>query len=199
MKKKNIRVLVAEDDFLVKNLLKNLLAEEGYKLVSEVSNGEDAIIETLNTKPDVLLMDLKMPGMGGIEASRQIMAQHPTPIVVLTAYDIPELVDEASEAGVGAYLAKPPQRHEINRAITIAMARFADMVELRHVNQELQKALAHIKTLEGILPICANCKRIQEHGFWVSIEAYVEKHSNAQFSHGLCPDCAHKLYPTYFK
>ncbi len=199
MKKENIRVLVAEDDFLVKNLLQNLLAEEGYILISEVSNGQDAITETIKHHPDVILMDLKMPGMGGIEASRDIMAEHPTPIVVLTAYDVLELVDEASKVGVGAYLAKPPQRHEINRAITIAMARFADMMELRRVNQELQDALDHIQTLEGILSICANCKRIQENGVWISVESYVEAHSQAQFSHGLCPDCAHKLYPSYFK
>jgi signal transduction histidine kinase len=89
-------------------------------------------------RPDVVLMDLEMPRMNGIEATQQIFEVCPAPVVILTAYDTPELLQRASHAGVGAYLLKPPDADELQRAIAIAIARFADMIELQRLNAELQ-------------------------------------------------------------
>jgi DNA repair exonuclease SbcCD ATPase subunit len=108
---------------------------------------------------------------------------------------------------VGAYLIKPPRERELERSITIAIARFEDTVklnrlnaELRNRNEELQAMLAQIKTLRGLLPICASCKKIRDDdGYWQQIEVYIRDHSEAEFSHALCPDCSQKLYPEIHK
>jgi two-component system, sensor histidine kinase and response regulator len=133
-----IRVLIVEDDFLVSEMVRGLLEESGYQVVGEAENGRQAIELNQSLQPDVILMDLEMADMGGLEAANHITANQPTPIVVLTAYETPDLIDEASQAGVGAYLVKPPNGQEIERAITIALARFEDLRQLRQLNQRLQ-------------------------------------------------------------
>ncbi|MFO7536902.1 MAG: hybrid sensor histidine kinase/response regulator [Chloroflexota bacterium] len=135
---KDIRILIAEDDFLVSEMIRGLLEESGYQVVGEAENGREAITLNQTLQPDVILMDLEMPEMGGLAAATHITANQPTPIVVLTAYETPDLVHEASQAGVGAYLVKPPNSQEIERAITIALARFKDLQQLHHLNQRLQ-------------------------------------------------------------
>ena len=133
-----VRVLIAEDDYLVSEMIKGLLEEAGYTVVGTATNGREAIETTQFTQPDVVLMDIRMPDMDGIAATQHIYDQHPTPVVVLSAYETPELVKRASAAGVGAYLIKPPNVREIERAITVAMARFDDLLELRRLNAELE-------------------------------------------------------------
>jgi len=192
-----IRVMIAEDDFLVAEEIARIVRNKGYQLVGEAATGAEAVTMAGDLRPDVILMDVKMPEMDGIEASRRIQQQHPTPIVILTAYETTELVTKATEAGVGAYLIKPPRPSSIERCITIAMARHRDLLELRCLNEqlsartaELEKALDEIKTLRDIIPICAKCKKIRDdQGYWQQVEAYIEAHSAAKFSHGLCPDC----------
>ncbi|MBU0704009.1 MAG: response regulator [Chloroflexi bacterium] len=134
----NIRVLIVEDDYLVGEVVKGMLKEAGYTVVGEAMDGLQAVEMAESLKPDVILMDIGMPGMDGIEATRLISQRCPTPVVALTAHEAGDLVDEASEAGVGAYLVKPPRLRELERAITIARARFGDMIELRRLNAELQ-------------------------------------------------------------
>ncbi len=146
-------------------------------------------------RPDVVIMDLEMPVMDGIEATYQIMETCPVPVVALTVHESPEWLSRASAAGVGAYLGKPATSREAERAITVARARFADMMELRRINGELATALAQVRTLAGLLPICASCKNVRDDsGYWQQIEVYIQDRSEAEFSHGLCPDCAHQLF-----
>jgi AmiR/NasT family two-component response regulator len=193
-------VLIAEDDYLVGEMVKGLLREIGYAVVGEASNGLEAVKMAQALRPDVILMDIQMPDVDGVEATRMIGESFPTPVVVLTAYETPELIQEASKAGVSAYLVKPPNAREIERAIALALDRFDDMMELRRVNAQLQEALDKVKTLSGLLPICVSCKRIRDdQGYWHRVEAYIEAHSEAEFSHGLCSDCAQRLYPEYFQ
>jgi AmiR/NasT family two-component response regulator len=196
---KGSRVLIVEDDSLVSEMIQGLLEEKWYVVAGRAMNGLQAIEMTHSIRPDVVLMDIELPDMDGIEATRHIYESCPTPVVVLTAYNTPELVERASAAGVGAYLLKPPDAHEMERAITIATARFNDLMELRRLNAELQDAFAEIKTLRGILPICSSCKKIRDdEGYWNQLETYIQEHSEAVFSHGLCPECAKKLYPEIF-
>ncbi len=199
------RVLVAEDDLLISDAIQDILAESGYTVVGEARNGQQAIELAQTLQPDVILMDLKMPEMDGLEATQQIQDRCPTPIVVLTAHETQELVAQASAAGVGAYLVKPPRRSDMKRAITIAMARFKDMMALRHLNTELQtrnkqlqEALAQVKQLSGLLPICGHCKNIRDdEGYWQDVAVYIRDHSEADFSHGICPSCMKELYPEF--
>ena len=195
-KKKNTRVLIVEDDHLIGEMIKELLNHSDYTIAGEASDGKEAIAMVETTKTHVILMDIRMPVMDGIQATKEIFKTHPTPVVALTAYESKEILDKASKAGVGAYLLKPPDINEIERAITIAMARFKDMMELRRLNGELKKALDKVNTLSGMLPICAHCKKIRDdQGYWNQVEVYIKNHSDAEFTHGICPDCVAKLFP----
>jgi AmiR/NasT family two-component response regulator len=198
--RKGYRILIAEDESLVVEMIVGIIDELGYTVVGTARNGVQAIEMTRDLKPDVVLMDIKMPDMDGIEAAHRIAEACPTPVVVLTAFETPEMVVQASAAGVGAYLTKPTNAREVDRAITIATARFEDLIELRRTNAELTKALFTVKRLSGMLPICANCKRIRDdQDHWQDIEGYIREHSEAEFTHGLCPECAEELYPDYRK
>jgi AmiR/NasT family two-component response regulator len=193
-------VLIVEDDPMVGEMIQGLLEDIGYTVAGKAIDGLQAIEMTQSLQPDVVLMDIKMPNMDGIEATRHIYESCPTPVVVLTAHETPELVEGASAAGVGAYLVKPSNTREMERAIAIAIARFDDLMELRRLNTKLQDALAQAKTLSGLLPICASCKKIRDdEGYWSQLETYIQEHFDIQFSHGLCPECANKLYPEIFR
>ena len=156
-------------------------------------------------KPDVILMDVQMPKMDGLTASEIIQEKCPTPVIVLTAHESQDFVQRASETGVGAYLTKPPRPAEIERAVTIAMARHGDLMAYRRLtrqlaekNDELTRALEEIKTLRGCLPICSNCKKIRDDkGYWERIENYLQQHTDVEFTHGICPDCIRELYPEF--
>lgn len=203
MEKNRIRVLVAEDDYLVSQEVIQAVQNLGYEVVGEADNGEEAVEAACRLKPDVILMDIQMPGINGLEASEIIQDKCPTPVVVLTAHQSNEFVGQAGETGVGAYLTKPPNSREIERAVVIAMARHGDLMtyrkmarELAEKNAALEKAMEEIKTLRGCLPICANCKKIRDDkGYWERIEDYLRRNSDLDFTHGICPDCVRELYP----
>jgi two-component system, response regulator PdtaR len=207
MQAQDIRVLIVEDDSLVSEMIHGLVEDLQYRVVGKANDGRQGVEMVATLHPDVVLMDIEMPRMDGLEATRRIFAQHPTPVVILSAYENPQLLKEASQTGVGAYLVKPPNMRQVERAITIAMARFKDIMELRRINlelktrnQEIEAAMAEIKTLSGLLPICSNCKKIRDdQGYWQQVEVYIAKHSDADFSHGLCPDCMKKLYPDSYE
>lgn len=143
---KNIHVLIAEDDYLVNKMITGMVEELGFVVAGQAANGRQAVDLTCSLRPDVVLMDVKMPDMDGLQAAQHIQELCPTPVVVLTAYDTPELVARAGETGVGAYLTKPPNAQEIERAITIARVRFDDLMEMRRLNTELQARNADLDT-----------------------------------------------------
>ena len=197
MNKQNneIKILFVEDDYLVATQIINTLSELGFNNIIEASNGKEAIKLTETAKPDLIIMDLEMPEMGGIEAAAIIQEKHPTPVIVLTAYETTELLKNAAKVGVSAYMVKPLKKYLIERSITIALARHEDLMEVRRLNEELKKAMMEIKTLRGILPICAECHNIRdEKNNWIDITTYISNHTEAEFSHSLCPKCAEKLY-----
>ena len=200
------QVLIVDDDVLIIEAIRDILENLGYNIVGEATNGQQAVEMTQTLQPDVILMDIRMPKMDGLEAAQQIQEHCPTPVVLLTAYDTQGMVEQAGAAGVGAFLAKPPDIRQMQRAITIAIARFDDIMELRRLNGalqvrniELQETLAQVKILSGLLPICANCKKIRDdEGYWQDVALYIRDHSEAEFSHGLCPDCVQELYPDFY-
>jgi AmiR/NasT family two-component response regulator len=193
-----LNVLIVEDDFLVSESIQKELEGLGHTVIGKVSDGRQAVEMNKSLKPDIILMDIHMPDMNGLEATRQIYETCPTPVVMLTAYDSPDLVHEAGQAGAGAYLIKMVGAKEIERAIVIATARFDDMMLLRRLNTELQDALDQVKVLSGILPICASCKKIRDDkNYWHEVASYIRTHSEVEFSHSICPDCAKVLYPDF--
>ena len=196
-----VKVLIAEDNFLVGEMIQGVAEDAGCVVVGRATDGRQAVEMTTELHPDVVLMDIRMPDLDGIEAAEIIQIRCPTPVVILTAYDTPEMVKAAGAAGVGAFLAKPPKARELGQAIVIAKARFGDLLSLRRTNdalqrrtKELEEALAKIKTLRGLIPICASCKKIRsDKGFWQQLEDYLTEHSEADFTHGICPECLEQM------
>ncbi|MBU0673487.1 MAG: response regulator [Proteobacteria bacterium] len=203
MRNETLRVVIVDDNPVVTGTIRQTLNGGGFEVVGCARDGMTGIDMVCALKPDVVLMDIMMPDTDGLEAARLIRKRCPTPVVILTSYESKELIRKASMVGVAAYLVKPPKRNDLERAIYIAVARFEDMnrimilnKELEKRNMELEEALACIDTLHGLLPICASCKRIKDDkGYWNRIEEYISSRSQAEFSHGICPDCARKLYP----
>jgi PAS domain S-box-containing protein len=145
------RVLIVEDDFLVGEKLRGVLEDEGYLVVDDASSGKEAVTMAENLRPDLVMMDINLPGMDGLTAARRIMNRVPTPIVVLTAHDRPDLVVEAGESGIGYYLTKPATRREIVRAVEIATARFRDLAELNRLNRTLRDEIAQRERAQSAL------------------------------------------------
>ena len=141
---KSVQILIAEDDYLVGEMIQGMLAELGYMVVGLATSGVQAIELSQSLKPDVVIMDIQMPGMDGVAAARKIQENCYAPVVILSAYETPELVQKASEAGVNAYLLKPPDSRELERAITLAIARFEDMTALHRINDELHASNAEL-------------------------------------------------------
>ncbi len=191
-----LRIVIAEDESLVGDLIQHELETIGMEVVGRAADGRQAVDLARTLQPGVVLMDIAMPEMDGIAATTAIMAECPIPVVILSAHKTAEDVARATAAGVGAFLIKPPQANELERAITVAMARHDDLMELRAKNHALQTALAEVKTLKGLLPICSGCKKIRDdNGYWDEVEIYVMKHTDAKFTHGYCPPCLEKYFP----
>jgi len=129
-------VLLVDDEALIRMGMRVMLQDLGYQVVGEAADGEEAIEKVAALDPDVVIMDIKMPGMDGLEATRRIMAEHPVPVIVLTAYNQRSLVEEAADAGVLAYLMKPVRESDVGPAIEVARARFADLLWLRRATAD---------------------------------------------------------------
>ena len=124
------RVLVAEDEALIRLDLKEMLEEEGYEVVGEAADGESAVRLASELRPDLCILDVKMPSLDGISAAEQIVGGRVAPVVILTAFSQRDLVERAREAGVMAYLVKPFEKKDLLPAIEMAVSRFAEIVAL---------------------------------------------------------------------
>lgn len=148
------RVIVADDESLVRADLREALTELGYLVVGEVGDGQSAVSMARELDPDVVVMDIKMPGMDGIEAARALTHERIAPVVLLTAYSQKDLIERAKEAGVVGYLVKPFRENDLAPAIELALARFAEFRALQDEVGNLTEALETRKKVErakGIL------------------------------------------------
>ena len=123
-------IVVAEDEAIIRMDLRELLVEEGYDVVAECGRGDEAVALIREHRPDVALLDIKMPGMDGISAAREVASEQLTAVVLVTAFSQRELIEEASDAGVHGYVVKPFERHDLVPAIEVALARFRANREL---------------------------------------------------------------------
>ena len=193
------RILVVEDERNVAEVLKARLESFGYEVCRIVSSGTDALTAAAEMAPDVIMMDIKIRGpMDGIETARLIRQRHEIPVIYLTAYSDDRLLQRAKATEPLAYILKPYDGAELRSAIEIALYRHKMEKDRRQLIRDLQKALSEVKRLSGLLPICASCKKIRnDQGYWSQVEAYIEEHSEAVFTHSVCPDCARALYPGF--
>ena len=149
-----MRILIAEDETIIRLDLRNLLEESGHEVCAEARDGAEAVDLAREHRPDLAILDVKMPRLDGIEAARQILDERPIPIVMLTAYGQQELVSRAVEAGVFGYLVKPFREGDLLPAIQTARARHEELTALREEAESLAEALAARKAIErakGIL------------------------------------------------
>jgi len=205
-------ILVVDDTPANLRLLAGILTDHGYA-VRPVPNGKLALWGARGTMPsDLILLDIVMPDMDGYEVCQQLKADERTrdiPVIFLSALD--DVSDKIRAFSVGGvdYITKPFQEEEVlarvrahlmlrtlQKAIEERNAQLEEKnVQLEEKNVQLEEAIANVRTLRGLLPICAGCKKIRDDkGYWNQIEAYVESHSDARFSHGICEECADRLY-----
>jgi AmiR/NasT family two-component response regulator len=142
------RILVAEDETIIRLDLRELLERAGFEVCAEARDGEEAVRLARSEQPDLVLLDVKMPKLDGIEAARRILDERPVPIVMVTAYGERELVSRAVEAGVFGYLVKPFRESDLLPAIATARARHEELVAAREDAESLAEALAARKAIE---------------------------------------------------
>ena len=145
---RTVRILIAEDETIIRLDLRDLLERSGHEIVGEARDGEEAVAFAREHEPELVIMDVKMPKLDGIEAAKRILEERPVPIVMLTAYGQEELVNRAVEAGVFGYLVKPFREQDLVPAIATARARHEELAAVREEAESLADALAARKAIE---------------------------------------------------
>ncbi len=197
---KKIKVLIIDDEETFCKTLEKFLQKEGYVPYS-LHNGMDVTKYVENKNPDIVLLDIRMPGIDGIETLKRIRKINEDCVVImLTAVDDIEAAISAFKEGADGFIRKPVSLKEFKVSMESSLEKRRLVKEREKLILELQGAMAQIKTLKGLIPICASCKKIRDDkGFWNQIEAYIENHSEAEFTHSICQECAKKLYPELYK
>jgi CheY-like chemotaxis protein len=195
--KKPTAILIVEDNKNVAAVLEARLESFGYLVCAVAETGAQAIHLNREHKPNLILMDILLKGdMNGIETAEKIVAEHDVPIIYLSCLSTDEIMDRAARTNPYGYIIKPYNNSDLRLSIEIALVKYSAVKEREALIEALEQSLEEIKRLSGLLPICAKCKRIRDkQDQWHEIESYISDHSEADFSHGLCPECARALYP----
>jgi two-component system, response regulator PdtaR len=143
-----VRVVIAEDEAIIRLDLKEILEDEGYEIVGETGRGDEAVDLVRKHRPDLAILDIKMPGMDGLTAAREITSERLAAVLILTAFSQRDLIDQAKEAGALAYLVKPFQRSELIPQMEIALGRFQEMKVLAQQVESLEEQLEIRKLVE---------------------------------------------------
>ncbi|MHC4471996.1 MAG: response regulator [Planctomycetota bacterium] len=193
-----MRVLIADDDAVTLRLLEALLVKWGFDVVLARDGDEAWAVLAADDRPRLVVLDWQMPGRDGVEICRRLgeLEGQPTYVILLTSRAQKEDVVEGLESGANDYVTKPFDREELRARVRVGERVLELQSALERRVAELMEANSHIKVLQGILPICMFCKSIRtDEESWQRIEAYVLEHSEAKFSHSLCPPCKDKHYP----
>ncbi|HEX7165957.1 MAG TPA: response regulator [Acidimicrobiales bacterium] len=158
-----VRVVIAEDEAIVRLDLKEILEEEGYEVVGETGRGDEAVRLVRDLEPDLAVLDIKMPGMDGLAAAREISGEQRSAVLILTAFSQRNLIEEARDAGALAYLIKPFQRSELVPAIEVALGRFHEMRALRDEVQGLENQLETRRVVDRAKGILMDECGLKEH------------------------------------
>ena len=186
-------ILIADDREPNRKLLRSMLEPGNYSLI-EAPDGQAALLalQTITT-PVVALLDWEMPGMEGIDVCRQARLRPDPPpmfLLLLTVRDHPRDIVSGLRAGANDYVTKPFMVDELLARVKIGLQMVELQQSLADRVAELLQALAQVRQLSGILPICSYCKKIRDdHDFWQRVEEYITDHSEAKFTHGICPEC----------
>jgi DNA-binding response OmpR family regulator len=196
-----MEILIAEDDVTSRLILESIIKKWSFEVIS-VDNGLTAweIFQRQNVPP-IALLDWEMPGIDGPELCRRIKLldrENPIYIILLTGRGSKEDIVTGLQAGADDYITKPFDNNELLARINVAERLVKTQLLLNKKVTELELALKHVQTLQGIIPICMHCHSIRnDDEAWNKLEVYIEQHSDAQFSHSICPVCIVKHYPEY--
>lgn len=198
-----MKVLVADDEFTARSITIGLLKRWGHETVAARDGDEAWRILTADDAPGLAILDWMMPGLEGPEICRRLRASERSGqfyLIILTTRGNPDDIVDGLEAGADDYVIKPFDAGELRARVDVGCRVLALQAALAKRVSELQTALAQVKTLRGLLPICAGCKKIRDdRGYWRQIESYLSAHADVDFSHGLCPECMKKLYPEFVR
>ncbi len=197
-----MKILIAEDEAVTALMLEAALQKWGHEPMT-VHDGDAALAVLSGPEPPPLaILDWMMPGLSGpeiVQRVRQMAPPLPPYLILCTSLSGKAQVVAGLDAGANDYITKPFDIAEVRSRVAVG----ARMVELQQALanrvQELETALAEVRTLSGLLPICAGCKRIRDdRGYWQQVDAYLHAHTNVKITHGICPKCARELYPDLF-
>ena len=188
-----MRTLVAEDDPVSRRMVERELGRWGYDVVA-VRDGEAALRELQRRdSPPLAVLNWMMPGMNGTDVCRKVRettGPRFTYIILLTARDDKKDVVRGLRAGADDYITKPFDAGELRARVQVGERVIGLHSELAKRVGELEEALSRVKLLQGLLPICSYCKKIRDDmDYWQEVDAYITRHSEVNFSHGVCPDC----------
>jgi DNA-binding response OmpR family regulator len=192
-----VRILIAEDDTVSRHLLEATLAKWGYEVISTTDGVQALDALSQPDAPSLAVLDWMMPGLDGAEVcrrARSLGADRLLYIILLTAKGRKEDIVQGLTAGADDYIVKPFDRSELKARINAGERILRLQAELAARVKELELALANVKLLQGLLPICCYCKKIRnDQNYWQQVDTYIADHSEAQFTHGICPECREKI------
>ncbi|MBI3416864.1 MAG: response regulator [Verrucomicrobia bacterium] len=198
------KILVVEDEAVIAMEIEMRLAKLDYEVIGPAATGEKALSLAASDRPNLALMDINIVGpQDGVATAGQLRELFEIPVIFLTAYADDASIHRAAVSGPMGYLTKPFSDRDLHAAIEVALYKHATDREIRRYREQLEKtvgelraALAQVKTLKALLPICASCMKIRDdNGNWDSVDAYIIKEGLGQVTHSICPACIRKLYP----
>ena len=202
-RKLEISILYVEDEEVTRSAVARMLKRR-VLTVYEAENGLEGLDLYRQYRPDVVISDIRMPVLDGMEMSKAIKSlDKNSKIILTTAHSDASILINSIEVGIDKYIMKPLDMASLFSSVEKCAENIMLEKKIQQQNKEkdeliarLQDALANVKKLSGLLPICSSCKKIRnDNGYWKQIEGYIAEHSEAVFTHGLCPDCVKKLYP----
>ena len=198
-----ISILYVEDEEITRSAVARMLRRRVLN-VYEAENGQEGLELYKQYRPDIVISDIRMPVLDGMEMSKEIkILDKNSKIILTTAHSDASILINSIEVGIDKYILKPLDMASLFSSVEKCAENIMLEKKIQQQNKEkdeliakLQNALDKVKFLSGLLPICSSCKKIRDDkGYWQQIESYIREHSEAQFSHGICPDCVKKLYP----
>jgi DNA-binding response OmpR family regulator len=197
-----MKILIADDNSTNRRLIRATIQNQGYEIL-EVADGAAALAAIeLSSTPLVALIDWEMPQVDGLEVCRQarlLTDGPPVFLILVTIRDSRKDIVMGLQSGAHDYIVKPFDYPELLARVKIGVSMVQLQQQLIDKANELQEALDKVKILSGLLPICSYCSKIKDKDHWERIDTYVSKHSEIDFSHGICPECYQKVVVPEYK
>ncbi|MDD2228439.1 MAG: response regulator [Candidatus Cloacimonetes bacterium] len=188
---KKMQIYVADDDEINLKLVKTVLNQSGFENIHAYTSGKEMLVDVRHNCPDLLLLDIMMPGFSGYEVlewiKRDPSLEH-IPVIMITAASLDDNLEplkRSFEMGAMDFISKPFSNLELTLRVKSAL-------RLEYSRQALESASQKISSLEKLLPICSYCKKVRaDKDYWQEVEVYISEHTDTMFSHSICPDCYH--------